>query len=246
MRDRRQDIRMVPQKQVLRTQVKQALRAITQRELVQQSETLSRLALRVIDAQGYRHVACFLNMEHSEVKTEPLLESLFREGKTVYLPRCTTTRVSKQKILRGNHPQADDQQAGHHAHLTFYAMSSIEQVRALKPQGKYQLREPQAVDPEPLPPQELEVILMPGVAFSKKNGARMGHGAGYYDDYITRHLHYTGKKPLLVGLALKEQLVDDVPVEEHDYTVDCLVSGDGEVTWYGPRPSPDRSKKDHK
>ncbi|KAG0681376.1 5,10-methenyltetrahydrofolate synthetase [Kluyveromyces marxianus] len=81
-----------------------------------------------------------------------------------------------------------------------------------------------------------QVILMPGVAFSKKNGARMGHGAGYYDDYITRHLHYTGKKPLLVGLALKEQLVDDVPVEEHDYTVDCLVSGDGEVTWYGPGP----------
>lgn len=225
---------MVPQKQVLRTQVKQALRAITQRELVQQSETLSRLALRVIDANGYRHVACFLNMEHSEVKTEPLLESLFREGRTVYLPRCTTTRVSKQKILRGN-PQAD-QPADHHAHLTFYAMRSIEQVRALKPQGKYQLREPEAVDPEPLPPQELEVILMPGVAFSKKNGARMGHGAGYYDDYITRHLHYTGKKPLLVGLALKEQLVDDVPVEEHDYTVDCLVSGDGEVTWYGPGP----------
>lgn len=220
-----QDSAMISQKQVLRTQVKAMLRGLSQAELARQSEIVSRHALSLVNAKGFTHIACFLNMDHSEMKTEPLVESLFKQGKTVYLPRCSSTSVSKQVDLRQDG-------ALKRPHLVFYRFDSLAQVQALQPQGKYKLREPVRTDPEPLPTPTLEVILMPGVAFCKKNGARMGHGAGYYDDYISRHIHYTGKKPLLVGLALEEQLVDDVPLEQHDYTVDCLVCGDGTVKWY--------------
>ena len=164
-------------------------------------------------------------MDHSEMKTEMLIESMFEQGKVVYLPRCSYTKSSSQVSLRKS-------ESGHHGHLVFYCMSSMEQVNSLSPCGKYKLREPKMTYPEPLPPKNLEVILVPGVVFSMKTGGRMGHGAGYYDDYITRHVHYTGKRPLLIGLALEEQIVDSVPVEPHDHPMDCIVCGDGTVKWF--------------
>ncbi|CDO91970.1 unnamed protein product [Kluyveromyces dobzhanskii CBS 2104] len=214
-------------KQVLRPQVKALLRGISLDELARQSEVIAREALAIVERYGSQGVGCFMNMDHSEVRTESLIRSLFLGGKKVYLPRCSSTDVSKQVELR-----LDKCSRSRRAHLVFHAMESMGQVDALQPQGRYQLREPQATDPEPLPSSDLGVILVPGVAFGKSNGARMGHGAGYYDDYVSRHVYYTGKRPLLVGLALKQQLLDEVPLEKHDYAMDCILCGDGTVRWY--------------
>ncbi len=66
-------------------------------------------------------------------------------------------------------------------------------------------------------PEEVDFAIIPGVAFDRK-GNRLGRGKGYYDKTI----------PLLtnavkVGVAYEFQLIDSVPVSEHDKPVDLVI-----------------------
>lgn len=207
-------------KQVLRNQLKQTLEAVSRQDVERQSHSIASALQQLL--KRHDNVACYMSMDKGEVDTHYILEWLFAQGKAVYLPRCTTTRETGQVALR---PRP------HHPHLTFHKMSSWQEVQELEPQGKFQLREPVKEQPAPLPPR-LDVMLVPGVAFCARDGARLGHGAGYYDDYFKRYeLQHQGEKPLLIGLALKEQLLGQLPQEPHDVVMDCVVSGDGSVYW---------------
>lgn len=75
------------------------------------------------------------------------------------------------------------------------------------------------------PPKEAEVVtpsllLIPGMAFDKKGG-RLGRGKGFYDRFLSEF------KGLKVGICFEEQLVDTVPREDHDVSVDFVVSERG-------------------
>jgi 5-formyltetrahydrofolate cyclo-ligase len=78
----------------------------------------------------------------------------------------------------------------------------------------------------------LDLILMPGVAFSL-NGSRMGHGMGYYDKYLHNYFNKFPdraeiNKTLLVGLGFREQIVgnDQLPLEPLDYPLNLIVTSD--------------------
>lgn len=58
-------------------------------------------------------------------------------------------------------------------------------------------------------PAAIDAILVPGLCFSKR-GDRIGYGAGYYDNYLRT---YPG---LTVGVGYAFQLLDSLPVEDHD------------------------------
>lgn len=67
---------------------------------------------------------------------------------------------------------------------------------------------------------DLQIIFVPGLAFDK-DGHRLGRGKGYYDRAL-RLLKSEGKKPVIVGLAMDEQIVLQVPYEKHDVPIDYL------------------------
>lgn len=55
----------------------------------------------------------------------------------------------------------------------------------------------------------------------------MGHGMGYYDAYLTRHLTtYPNKKTTLMALAFREQIVDDseLPLDSHDVRLHTIIT----------------------
>lgn len=72
-----------------------------------------------------------------------------------------------------------------------------------------------------LPPQEIDLVLVPGVAFDRE-GNRLGFGKGYYDRYLANLRPTT----LRVALAFSQQLVPFVPSEPHDQQVDFLITED--------------------
>ncbi|KAI1691607.1 5-formyltetrahydrofolate cyclo-ligase family domain-containing protein [Ditylenchus destructor] len=61
----------------------------------------------------------------------------------------------------------------------------------------------------------LDLVILPGMAFTTC-GRRLGHGKGFYDRFLHRYESVYGVRPKTVALALKSQIVDYVPVEEHD------------------------------
>jgi len=68
-------------------------------------------------------------------------------------------------------------------------------------------------------PGEVELVLVPGMAFDGK-GMRLGRGRGFYDRYLSENRG----KTRVVGIAIEEQLVDDVPHESWDVAMDAIVT----------------------
>lgn len=61
-------------------------------------------------------------------------------------------------------------------------------------------------------------MLIPGLAFSL-SGKRLGKGGGYYDKFLNREPGHD-----TIALAYEFQICGDIPSEEHDRSVDYLVT----------------------
>jgi len=76
-----------------------------------------------------------------------------------------------------------------------------------------------------LSPNEVEFVLLPGVAFTR-SGARLGYGGGFYDKLLER-LEPEGSgspRPALVAAAFALQLVEQIPQEATDVKIEWLVT----------------------
>ena len=82
--------------------------------------------------------------------------------------------------------------------------------------GAFGIDEPVAADASHrCPPEAIDLLVVPGVAFTR-DGARLGRGKGYYDRYLAQ----SGIHACCVGVCFAHQLVDVLPVEPHDRTMD--------------------------
>ena len=68
-------------------------------------------------------------------------------------------------------------------------------------------------------PAELELILVPGLAFDT-HGNRLGQGGGFYD----RLLPHTGSGTITIGIAFDEQVIEQVPADVHDRRVNYILT----------------------
>ncbi len=74
------------------------------------------------------------------------------------------------------------------------------------------------------------LVLVPGLAFTK-NGGRLGRGGGYYDRFIANvrlEFQTSGEKPpLFFGFAFASQVLQILPLESHDETLDGMITEKG-------------------
>lgn len=76
--------------------------------------------------------------------------------------------------------------------------------------------------------ESLELVVVPGVGFDRQ-GHRLGYGKGYYD----RALGKAGASVHRVGLAFDFQLVERLPVFDHDMRLHYLIT-ESEVLQFTP------------
>ena len=74
------------------------------------------------------------------------------------------------------------------------------------------------VEAEIVPPKDVGVWIVPGLAFAR-NGKRLGYGGGWYD----RLLAEAPKASLKFGIAHAFQVMDDLPSEPHDVLLTDVV-----------------------
>ncbi len=83
--------------------------------------------------------------------------------------------------------------------------------------NRYRIPEP---SPDgPVSPHELEIALIPGLAFDAAGG-RLGRGGGYYDRLLAK----LPSTCLRIGLCFDFQLVDRVPRAPHDLPVHRVIT----------------------
>lgn len=76
-------------------------------------------------------------------------------------------------------------------------------------------------------PDQLTLILVPGLAFSSQDGARLGRGGGFYDRFLARP-EVTARR---LGIVFQAQVYPDIPHEEHDLRVASLLTETAEHRW---------------
>ena len=83
---------------------------------------------------------------------------------------------------------------------------------------------PQPANPKPVEPEEINLALVPGLAFDCM-GNRLGHGAGIYDRLLQPLADET--EALIMGLAFSDQLVEEIPEEDHDIAMCVVITEEG-------------------
>lgn len=132
----------------------------------------------------------------SEVRTRQDLPSALALGKKIVVPWCNES-----------------------GELELFHLESLDELAV----GKYRILEPRrevrAIAGKQVNPEELDVIMVPGVAFDR-SGGRMGHGKGYYD----KLLQHARPDTLLAGFAFECQLFPEIPTDPHDIYMNLIIT----------------------
>ena len=78
----------------------------------------------------------------------------------------------------------------------------------------------------PVPFGEIDLVVTPALGFDKK-GNRLGRGGSYYDRFFANE----ELKAARCGFGFTEQIVESIPVTEHDVPVDIIVT-DEEIIYF--------------
>lgn len=181
-------------KGALRRELKTKLVQMSGDERVKKSKLLCG---HVVGSEAFREasvVMAFLSLPH-EVETTPLILHAWQCGKTVVVPRVSWEQ----------------------RHMIPVEITSLETGLKADAMG---LRNP--VNGKPVPFEEIDLILTPGLGFDRQ-GNRLGRGGAYYDRFFAAN-ELTASR---WGLAFSEQLCDAVPHDENDYPVDAVVTEQG-------------------
>lgn len=84
------------------------------------------------------------------------------------------------------------------------------------------IREPIFAPARLVPPEEIDLVLVPGLAFTR-DGRRLGRGGGFYDRYLAS----LPAGAMKLGVCFQCQLVESLPLEAHDQPVHAIVTEDG-------------------
>lgn len=141
----------------------------------------------------------------AEPDTRVLIETALGADKRVYVPLCCPARVMKAVRIQ-----------------------SLEDLRP----GMLNIPEP-PTDYEAALPGELDLAVVPCISATAA-GARLGHGAGYYDRFLRLHAC-----PALC-LCYGQMLADTLPMNAHDVWMDYVVTEMG-ITERSPGSSGSRS-----
>ena len=85
--------------------------------------------------------------------------------------------------------------------------------------GAFGVREPKEEDLNFVPPNQVDLVVAPGLAFDRRGG-RIGYGKGYYDRLLSR----LGSHVPRIALAFDFQVLDAVPQDENDIRVNAIIT----------------------
>ncbi|MEH7250588.1 5-formyltetrahydrofolate cyclo-ligase [Neobacillus niacini] len=126
-----------------------------------------------------------------EVDTYQIIRRAWESGKQVVVPKC--------------HPKEKK--------LSFRTLTDFSQLESVF----YGLFEPIVDQTIEINPEEIDLLIVPGVAYTSE-GYRLGFGGGYYDRFLSR---FDGKT---MSLAFHFQVIPKFDIEKHDIPVSKIIT----------------------
>lgn len=127
-----------------------------------------------------------------EVDTHKFIKQALKDGKTICVPKVPSKKQGMEThIIKG----FEDLKEGY-----FGILEPIDECTKASPD-------------------DIDFILMPGVAFDMEGG-RVGYGAGFYDKFLAK----LNKDVPKIAIAYDFQLYEKVPTDEFDIKIDGIIT----------------------
>ncbi len=127
-----------------------------------------------------------------ELRTDLLIQRSLADGKEIYIP----VTVPKEKKL---------------------IPSKLIDLKKDLITGHFGVLEPKPSAFRPVAPQSIDLIIVPGLVFTRE-GYRIGYGGGYYDRFLANPKVEASK----VSLVFDFQILSALPVDDYDLPVEWI------------------------
>lgn len=180
------------EKKTVRKRMRKMRKQMSVTEHMEKSNQICERVEKFISEKKLRSIMVFVSMKN-EVNTHSLVDRLIDYDKIVLAP--VMDEVTKE--------------------LLPYRLSDSKNELV---QNDYGIYEPHPQVCKPFPIGQIELVLVPGLAFDRK-GYRVGYGGGYYDRFLKKCT-----QAVWLGLAYENQLVDYIPHEKWDVPVNMIAT----------------------
>lgn len=181
---------MIDKKELRKIQIEELTQFATTDRKIQEDKILTDKLLHHSLVQNANKIGITFSMP-LEVNTAPIIEQLWEMGKEVYIPRVLPKRQMEFTLY---HPETN---------LTKSKFGVYENWEEnVKVSSK------------------LDLLIVPGLAFSLNDKSRLGFGGGYYDRYLAKHNDIA-----TIALVNSKQKYDEPawPVESFDINLKNLI-----------------------
>ncbi len=144
-------------------------------------------------------VTCFMSLP-TEPDTAALIESLRARGASLLVPRVAGQHLDWVELAPSTH------------------MTS----------GPFGIREPlgDSVGRDGAPLAECLALFLPALAIDER-GYRLGQGGGFYDRALADLPSHRNGGPIRIAVVFADEVLDRVPIDEHDCRVDLALTEAG-------------------
>lgn len=152
-----------------------------------------KIAQRLFEEENWKqaNVVGITISKPPEVDTYQIIRKAWELGKQVVVPKC----YPKEKKL------------------SFRMLTEFSQLESVY----YGLLEPIEEQTKEVLPENIDLLIVPGLAFTRE-GFRLGFGGGYYDRYLPDFLGET------LSLCFHSQVISLFPIEKHDIPVSKIIT----------------------
>lgn len=175
-------------KNEIRKEMKQKRSEMDEREVTEKSQSAAKIFLESEIYKNASSVMLYMPLGN-EISTLEIISDAFGRGKDVLVPvtDSNTFDITACKITENTEFE----------------------------KGVFSLTEPK--DRLPFYSSEIDVVLVPGIAFDR-TGGRIGFGKGCYDKFLK------GIKAIKIGFCYDFQLVGNIEVDETDINMDFIIT----------------------
>ena len=180
-------------KSALRKKILNLLRSQKEEDRFRKSKVIQKKLFATPEFKNAKTILFYASFD-GEVETFHMMKQAQRLGKKIVLPRI----IKDQKKM---------------------ILSSVDNLEKELVVGPYGIKEPRRHALRSLHLEEIDLAVVPGVAFDRSNN-RLGRGAGYYDRFL---VNFHSDIPTF-GLAFNFQIVSRLPHQKrHDIPVSRVI-----------------------
>ncbi len=187
---------MSSDKNLLRQKMLNLRTSLGSEELSQKSLCIFRKLSSMDIYDKSKIIMCYMDIKN-EVKTHDFINESLKIGKRIAIPSISQD-INRQKFI---------------IPCEIYNIDKEVEKRT------FGILEPKDCYKRILNPKDIDMVIVPGVAFDLKKN-RLGYGAGYYDRFLKNIKENCYK----VGVGFEFQIVDEICTDDNDIKLDMIIT----------------------